>query len=190
MTVAVKMLRCHEDEQTVLEFKREIQFMQTVRHPNIVLFIGAGRQDAHGIPFIVTEFMERGSLRDILDDIGVDLFPLRKVQFCVDISCAMDFLHSLQPPRIHRDLKCSNVLVSRNFSAKVADFGHGRQMPTHKAEIAAGESLPEGLTTPLLNSVGLTKRGIGTARWRAPEVSQQKNYTTAIDVYRQVSITI
>lgn len=184
MTVAIKILRCQEDQQSLREFEREIQFMQTVRHPNIVLSIGAGKQESDGTPFLVLEYMERGSLCDLLDDIAMELQVVRKVQFGVDIAMGMEFLHGLQPPRIHRDLKGGNILVSRNFTAKVADFGHGRQMPSLSDNKMVCESTPEGLTTPLLNTPSLTLRDIGTSRWRAPELSAHQNYTTAVDVYR------
>ena len=187
MTVAIKRLRCPEDEQSLREFEREIEFLQTVRHPNIVLFIGAGRQDDEGLPFFVTEFMERGSLRDVLDDVGLEILIRQKIQFAIDIASGMEFLHGLEPPRIHRDLKCSNILVSRNLTAKVADFGLGRQMPSENANTSLNEPVPEGLATPLLNNDNLTVQGIGTKRWLAPEISSHGHYTTAIDVYRLVS---
>jgi serine/threonine protein kinase len=50
MTVAMKVLRVPEDDSMMREFEREIKFMQTVRHPNIVLFLGAGKAK-DGSPF-------------------------------------------------------------------------------------------------------------------------------------------
>ena len=53
------------------------RFMQTIRHPNVVLFIGAERI-AVDCPFLVTEFMARGSLRDVLENRTVTLSVSRK----------------------------------------------------------------------------------------------------------------
>ena len=70
--VAVKVLNVTEELDADNEVAREIRFMQTIRHPNIVMFIGAGKT-SHGCPFLVTEFVPRGSLRDVLDDESIEL---------------------------------------------------------------------------------------------------------------------
>lgn len=99
--------------------------MRSVRHMNIVYFYGAGR-DEHGTPFLVTEYCSRGSLRGILSDRSVKLDWPRRMRFALDAARGIQFLHSLDPPRIHRDLKCANLLVSSSWVVKVADFGTAR----------------------------------------------------------------
>lgn len=97
--------------------------MQAIRHPNIVLFLGAGR-DPNGIPFVVlVEYVTRGSLRKMLDDSSIDLTHGRRISFALDTAKGMRFLHGLKPPR---DLKCLNLLVSQDWAVKVADFGTAR----------------------------------------------------------------
>ena len=185
ITVAVKILSSPGDELRVqFEFEREIQFMQTIRHPNIVLFIGAGRFHINDTPFIVIEFMENGSVRDLLDDEDRQIADVDKVGFWNDVAKGMCFLHSLDPPRIHRDLKCSNLLLGRNSTVKIADFGTGKQVNSKRTRYPENAT---DLTTPLLgqsDEIEMTIVGVGTAKWRAPEVSAGLEYSTAADVYR------
>ncbi|EGD79981.1 TKL protein kinase [Salpingoeca rosetta] len=66
--VAVKVLQQSVmmfDESTVLEFEKEVEFLQRTRHPNVVRFFGAGT-DPSGSPFLVLEFVAMGSLKDLL----------------------------------------------------------------------------------------------------------------------------
>ena len=88
-----------------------------LRHPNIVLFMGACTTAGHLA--IVTELMPRGSLHDVLHDAKVDLPLTMKLKFARDVALAMNWLHCSHPPIIHRDLKPSNVLVDENWNLKV-----------------------------------------------------------------------
>ena len=74
--------------------------MQTMRHLNIVLFIGAGKTSAQAQPFLVVEFAHRGSLRHALDDVSIEINQNRKIAFTLDASKGMEFLHQLDPPRM------------------------------------------------------------------------------------------
>ena len=180
MTVVVKILRAPDDQQSLSEFEREIKFMQTVRHPYIVMFIGAGRMEDDKQPFLVAEYMPRGSLRDVLDDRDVTLNVTRCLGFALDAARGMAFLHSLKPPRIHNDLKSDNLLVSNNWVVKVSDFGSGLELHLARAR----RSRRDSITTPLLID-GYEMQPVGAARWRAPEVSSKHTSpSAAADVYR------
>ena len=200
--VAVKYLRLTDEQGIIKEFENEIKFMQTVRHPNIVLFLGAGRRQDDGTPFIVVEYMSGGSFRDLLDDVQVDIPTHRKLCLCLDIANGMEFLHHLNPPRIHRDLKCDNLLISASQVGKIADFGLGIQIGvdssdgasdheestlavTHRHCVELNETYT--LSMPLLR-VGTdpVSHGVGATRWRAPEISRHRPNIccTATDVYR------
>ena len=70
---------------------------------------------------IVVEFMPRGNLRSLIQKSDL---PFRtKMLFAKQIASAMSWLHSNQPPIIHRDLKASNILVAKHDLVKVSDFG-------------------------------------------------------------------
>jgi hypothetical protein len=96
--VAMKILRMPTTDTMQLEFEREIKCMQAVRHPNVVLFWGAGRT-TDGSAFLVSEFASRGSLRRLLDDSNTSISTGMQVRFCQDVACGMSFSHSLAPPR-------------------------------------------------------------------------------------------
>lgn len=188
MTVAVKYLNIvmFADPNAKKEFEREMEFMRTIRHPNIVMFFGAGRQtDSYGLqyPFIVIEYMVRGTLKKILDSPEVPICHKRRVSFALDGAKGMQYLHALSPPRIHRDMKSTNLLVSRTWVVKVSDFGSARLV---KRE---GECQPTSVALtnenrPLLSADHLMTRDMGTLLWRAPEIFALKRYGTSVDVYR------
>ena len=191
-TVAVKQLHLDMAEWADIrnEFLREIHFMRTVRHPNIVMFIGAG-QYREKQPFLVLEFMSGGALRSLLQNSDEELTRKNKLQFILDIAEGMQHLHTLQPPRIHRDLKSANLLLSGTRRVKVADFGCARLIPQIDRESTTNKPNPKNSSVQseesqelLDESVRLTSRFIGTARWRSPELWQRKPYGTATDVYR------
>jgi serine/threonine protein kinase len=92
--VAVKQLQLVMAEWPDVrrEFLREIQFMRTVRHPNIVMFIGAGHYDENHL-FLVLEFMSGGALRSLLENNATELTAKDQLQFIVDAAEGMNYLH-------------------------------------------------------------------------------------------------
>ncbi len=190
-TVAVKQLQFVMAEWADIrrDFLREIQFMRTVRHPNIVMFIGAGQHEEEQ-PFLVLEFMSGGALRSFLHNDNVQLTLSDQLEFILDTAEGMRYLHTLDPPRIHRDLKSANLLLSAKRRVKVSDFGSARLIP-HANTVPSEERFwrTSGLgtveLTRLLDSRShLTRRFIGTCRWRSPELWKQETYGTATDIYR------
>eukprot|EP00035_Acanthoeca_spectabilis_P010220 m.181067 g.181067 ORF g.181067 m.181067 type:complete len:269 (+) comp14957_c0_seq1:68-874(+) len=127
--VAVKMIRKENREWDLTvqteDFKREIGLLRDLRHTNIVFFFGAGTWH-DGLPFFVTEYCSRGSLRGILDTPNLPIPTSRSVRFALDAAKGMQFLHTRSPPRMHRDLKAANLLVSEDWTVKLADFGSAR----------------------------------------------------------------
>jgi hypothetical protein len=196
LTVAVKVLREWKDSRSNQEFEREILFMQTIRHPNIVLFLGSGSSAGTNEPFLVLEYMSRGTLRDVLYNVDeVDLSSIRKLNFALDAARGMQFLHGLSPPRIHRDLKSANLLVSDEWVVKVADFGLGRALTssnkrnrnllTRKRNGVRKRRPNFRCKNALLNpDLELSLSNIGTARWSAPELLSGQEYDTSVDVFR------
>ena len=189
ITVAVKKMVAVGFSKSIEDFETEIMFMRTVRHKNIVLFIGAGKSQPGDVPFLVMEYMERGSLRNVLYDLSIDINYQRKIKFAMDSARGMHFLHTLEPPRIHRDLKSDNLLVSKDWIVKVADFGLGRTVngnvkQNDKQQIRRQNGSHPQHISLLPEREGLSFAGVGTARWRAPEFTLREPYGTAVDVYR------
>ena len=189
MTVAVKKLKdVMLSGKIKTDFEREILLMRGIRHPNIVLFIGAGCF-TNSCPFLVVEFLQEGSLNRILHNLEIDLAENQQIKFCLDAANGMKFLHLRQPPRIHRDLKSSNLLISEDWTVKVADFGSARLIK--KGRIKQSKSkrqnvflAEDDVSKPLLQADREMSRNTGAVLWRAPEIFSGEPYGTSADVYR------
>lgn len=84
-----------------------------------------------------------------------------KCQIALDLLEGMTYLHTFDPPVIHRDLKSHNVLLGADFEAKLSDFGISREVSLEKTMTSA----------------------VGTMAWIAPEVMQGGKYTEKADLY-------
>ncbi len=146
------------DERHMLEFRAEIAVLAELRHPNIVLFIGACVRSPNLC--IVTEYVSRGSLQDILFNAAIKLTCARKITLLRNACLGIAYLHSLDPMIIHRDLKPSNLLVDENWNVKVADFGFAR-----------------------IKQANVTMTRCGTPCWTAPEIIRGERYSESADVY-------
>lgn len=157
--VAIKMLFTDNmSAKLISDLRNEVELLCKLRHPNIVLFMGACTEPE--TPCIVTEYLGRGSLANILLDESVDMDWGLRLQIGIDCARGMAYLHSRNPVIIHRDLKTDNLLVDDNWQVKVADFG----LATVKSRTFA-------------------KTMCGTTGWVAPEVLAEEGYTEKADVY-------
>ncbi|KAI3859604.1 hypothetical protein MKX03_007623 [Papaver bracteatum] len=161
--VAIKILERPENsiERAQLmeqQFQQEVMMLATLRHPNIVRFIGACRKPM--VWCIVTEYARGGSVRQFLNRRQNRSVPLKlAVKQALDVARGMAYVHGLG--FIHRDLKSDNLLIASDKSIKIADFG-----------VARIEVQTEGMTPET-----------GTYRWMAPEMIQHRDYTHKVDVY-------
>jgi serine/threonine protein kinase len=85
------------------DFRKEVAIMSTLRHPNVLLFMGACTQP--GNLLIVTELMPRGSVYDLLRDRSLKLSLKRKMLFAKDAALGVNWLHRSKPQFLHLDLK-------------------------------------------------------------------------------------
>ncbi|XP_065180633.1 uncharacterized protein LOC135811333 [Sycon ciliatum] len=109
-------------------FLEEAETLRSLCHPNIVLFLGAGQDTADKCPFLVMEYLRRGSLYDNLHNPEVQLEQEDMLRFALDIARGMRYLHSSNPPQIHRDLKSPNLLVSDKWVVKIGDLEFTRYL--------------------------------------------------------------
>ncbi|CAM8915176.1 unnamed protein product [Rhodiola kirilowii] len=159
--VAVKVFSNQEfSDDLISSFRKELSLMKRLRHPNILLFMGAVTV-GHRL-CIVTEYLPRGSLFQLLRKKTVNLDWRRRVNMAMDIAQGMNYLHHSNPPIVHRDLKSSNLLVDKNWNVKVGDFG---------------------LSQLKLETYLLTKTGKGTPQWMAPESLRHEPSDEKSDVY-------
>ncbi|CAA6658548.1 unnamed protein product [Spirodela intermedia] len=95
------------------EFRREVRIMRRLRHPNVVLFMGAVTRPPN--LSIVTEFLPRGSLYRILHRSNSHIDEKRRIKMALDVAMGMNCLHASAPTIVHRDLKSPNLLFQSGF---------------------------------------------------------------------------
>ncbi|GLD93771.1 hypothetical protein PINS_up015655 [Pythium insidiosum] len=165
--VAIKKIRVdrNHDITQIQAFIREICLMATLQHERIVEFIGVAWDSIRNL-CAVTEFMERGDLRDVLHSYRMRNQRLEwedsKTIIAMHIAEALVYLHSLQPKVIHRDLKSKNVLLNSHMDAKLSDFGISRERHVVETHMTAA---------------------IGTSFWIAPEVLLGRDYDERADMF-------
>ena len=157
-TVAIKEIKKEIIEQDKLEeFRNECSVMEVIRHPNIVMFLGACTKPPHLC--IILEYCSKGSLWSCLHDMSIKISWEFRRKIALDIAKGVLYLHNQNPPILHRDLKSLNILLDHACCAKLADFGWTRI----KAKVMTSK--------------------IGTYQWMAPEVIAGFKYTEKADVF-------
>ncbi|WCJ37178.1 Protein kinase protein with adenine nucleotide alpha hydrolases-like domain [Euphorbia peplus] len=126
-SVAVKVLR-PDAAQGRSQFQREVEVLSLIRHPNMVLLLGACPE--YGV--LVYEYMAKGSLDDRLFRRGnTPTLPWQiRFRIAAQIATGLLFLHQTKPePLVHRDLKPGNILLDHNYNCKIGDVGLARLVP-------------------------------------------------------------
>ncbi|KAK8645085.1 hypothetical protein V6N13_118938 [Hibiscus sabdariffa] len=144
----------------LVQFKCEVEIMLRLRHPNVVLFMGAVTRPPHFS--ILTEYLPRGSLYKLLHRPSPQLDERRRMKMALDVAKGMNYLHTSHPTIVHRDLKTPNLLVDKNWVVKVCDFGLSRSK--HHTFLSS-------------------KSSAGTPEWMAPEVLRNEPADEKCDVY-------
>ena len=159
--VAIKVLHSQfsSDEAFVKRFRREAQAAANLSHTNIVAIFDWGQ--SAGTYFIVMEVVDGRSLRDVLKSEGA-LLPRRATEVAAETAAALSIAH--QAGLVHRDVKPGNILLAKDGTVKVTDFGIARAWD---------------------DSQELTRTGavIGTATYFSPEQAQGASADERSDVY-------
>ncbi|CAA0821487.1 Protein kinase protein with adenine nucleotide alpha hydrolases-like domain [Striga hermonthica] len=130
--VAIKVLR-PDAAQGRSQFQQEVEVLSCIRHPNMVLLLGACPE--YGC--LVYEYMANGSLEDRLFRRGNTpaLSWQARFRIAAEIGTGLLFLHQTKPePLVHRDLKPANILLDRNLVSKISDVGLARLVPPSVAD--------------------------------------------------------
>jgi serine/threonine-protein kinase len=164
--VAVKVLR-HDlarDPSFQVRFRREAQAAASLNHPAIVAVYDTGedRTTTGATPYIVMEYVEGDTLRDVLRREG-RLSPERAMSLSADICGALDFSH--RNGIVHRDVKPGNVMITPQGTVKVMDFGIARAVSDSAATMTS------------------TAAVIGTAQYLSPEQARGESVDARSDVY-------
>ncbi|MHA6761556.1 Stk1 family PASTA domain-containing Ser/Thr kinase [Streptacidiphilus sp. PAMC 29251] len=164
--VAVKTLRADmaRDPSFQARFRREAQSAASLNHPSIVAVYDTGEDyiDGISIPYIVMEYVDGSTLRELLHS-GRRLLPERALEMTTGVLQALEYSH--RNGIVHRDIKPANVMLTRNGTIKVMDFGIARAM---------GDS---GMTMTQTSAV------IGTAQYLSPEQAKGEQVDARSDLY-------
>jgi serine/threonine protein kinase/beta-lactam-binding protein with PASTA domain len=165
--VAVKRLRSDlaADPTFQARFRREAQSAASLNHPAIVSVYDTGEEpDSTGqsIPYIVMEYVEGKTLREILRE-GRKVLPERALEVVAEVLGALDYSH--RAGIVHRDIKPANVMLTPNGSVKVMDFGIARAIADSSATMTA------------------TAAVVGTAQYLSPEQARGEQVDARSDIY-------
>lgn len=155
--VAVKIIPLTDNDE-IEGIQKEIAILRDCNHPNIVKYYGSCR--AADALWIAMEYCAGGSVSDVMHAVGRPLEEEMIAYICGEALKGLTYLHSTG--RVHRDIKCGNILLTEQGDVKLADFGVAAQLTST-----------------------LSKRNtfIGTPHWMAPEVIQSSNYDGKVDVW-------
>ena len=159
--VAVKVLHAglSDDMGFLRRFRTEAQLAASLHHPNVMAVYDWGEDD--GIPFMVLELLEGGSLRGMLDA-GNRLTPSQATHVGRQVAAALEYAHGRG--LVHRDIKPANLLFDEHGIVRVADFGLAR-------------ALAEASWTEPAGTV------LGTARYASPEQGSAGRLDGRADLY-------
>ncbi|XP_031446826.1 receptor-interacting serine/threonine-protein kinase 2 [Phasianus colchicus] len=125
---------------------KEAEILHKARFSYILPILGiCNEPDFLGI---VTEYMANGSLNQLLH--GKDMYP--DIAWCLryrilyEIALGVNYLHNMNPPLLHHDLKTQNILLDDEFHVKIADFGMSKWRVISMSQSRSETSLPEGGT--------------------------------------------
>ncbi|KAL2589817.1 hypothetical protein AAZV13_13G253100 [Glycine max] len=142
------------------DFCNEISILSRLRHPNVILFLGACTKPPR--LSMVTEYMELGSLYYLMHLSGQKkkLNWRRRLRMLRDICKGLMCIHRMKV--VHRDLKSANCLVNKHWTVKICDFGLSRIMTE----------------SPMRDS-----SSAGTPEWMAPELIRNEPFTEKCDIF-------
>ena len=168
--VALKILPAafSSDPDRLRRFEQEARLLSTLNYPNILAIYDVGTQN--GIPYLVSEFIEGQTLRQLLND---GALPVRKaVDYALQIARGLAAAHDRGI--IHRDLKPENILITRDGRVKILDFGLAKQ-----TQAAAGGDAATRME-PSQTQPGLA---IGTAAYMSPEQVRGQEVDHRTDIF-------
>ncbi|KAM3331970.1 hypothetical protein ACQJBY_027682 [Aegilops geniculata] len=147
--VAVKRLY-NNSYRRVEQFVNEAAILARLRHPNLVMFYGCTSKESREL-LLVYEFVQNGTVADHLHGPRAAEralpWPLR-LSIAVESAAALTYLHAIEPPIVHRDVKTNNILLDTDFHVKVADFGLSRLFPLDATHVSTAPQGTPGYVDP------------------------------------------
>uniref|UniRef100_A0ACD5W264 Uncharacterized protein n=1 Tax=Avena sativa TaxID=4498 RepID=A0ACD5W264_AVESA len=147
--VAVKRLY-NNSYRRVEQFVNEAAILARLRHPNLVMFYGCTSKESREL-LLVYEFVQNGTVADHLHGHRAQEralpWPLR-LNIAIESAAALTYLHAIEPPIVHRDVKTNNILLDTDFHVKVADFGLSRLFPLDVTHVSTAPQGTPGYVDP------------------------------------------
>lgn len=146
--------------ENIEDFCNEISILSRLRHPNVILFLGACTKPPR--LSMITEYMEMGSLYSLIHLSGQKkkLSWRRRLKMLRDICRGLMCIHRMKIA--HRDLKSANCLVNKHWTVKICDFG---------------------LSRILTDAPARGSPSAGTPEWMAPELFRNEPFTEKCDIF-------
>lgn len=148
--------------RSIVDILKEVQIWNTIRHPNIVQFLGLSISDT--TIHIMLEKVNGYTLEKYIQN-RKSYFPTRNIdkKLVHDLIKVFYFLHNAKPRIIYRDLKPDNILIEANGKLKLTDLGLSRFILNSDTNVMTGD--------------------VGSYRWMCPDVYQGKSYNLSADIY-------
>uniref|UniRef100_A0A1J3FIW8 non-specific serine/threonine protein kinase n=1 Tax=Noccaea caerulescens TaxID=107243 RepID=A0A1J3FIW8_NOCCA len=166
--VAIKLfLEQDLTAENMEDFCNEISILSRVRHPNVVLFLGACTKPPR--LSMITEYMELGSLYYLIHMSGQKkkLSWHRRLRMLRDICRGLMCIHRMKI--VHRDLKSANCLVDKHWTVKICDFGLSRIMTDDNMKDTSSAGTPEWMAPELIRNEPFTEKcdifSLGVIMW-------------------------
>ena len=141
-------------------FRREIEVMYKIHHPNVVKLYG--HFEDNNYCYFIMEYISKGNVYNLITlDKKKHLATKVVASIIKDVISATYFLHNMNPPIIHRDIKPENVLLNDGIVAKLTDFGWSNYIEEEKER----------------------KTVCGTPIYLAPEIIKEKGHDEKVDIW-------
>lgn len=175
-----------EKETAAQELLNEINILASLRHPDLVMFLGACLDVTSGPVMFMLPFMPGGDLdnyyrkrrQESQNRAWKPDLPLVR-RWASAIARALCFLHNCPRPIVHRDLKPMNLLLSESLELKVTDFGISKMSSGKKLATKGDHGSADSLASVAPYMTG----GVGTWLYMAPEVTRHEHYSEKADIY-------